>query len=387
MMKKLSRAARVPVILVLTLFFIMACSMAAFGSQKVIEGNQQVKVKKLVMSPSKLQLYSGQTGNFTVQAVYTNKTVEDVTSQAVWATSKPDIATVTGGEVTAKAKGTAKITASFGGKKASKTVTVKLDKIKSLTADPSSVSISEDETEQITLTADYQGKGEVDVTDKAYWISKDSSIASVSNGTITGKAPGSVKIIASYEGKSVIINVEVKEQTVQVPAKITVEPTSLTMDANGAATKLVATVKDKDDKIMTEGYVLDWSTDNAAVASVDNGVVTPESGGTATITVTVHGTNLSANCAVTVNQTLPEIFDGTPTVGKFALGNTYALTITGKLKEPVTSVQVIVAGATYNAVISGTSFTCDATAPVTTTSLEVKVFKSNNQSDSCTLSF
>ncbi|OPY57967.1 MAG: Bacterial Ig-like domain (group 2) [Pelotomaculum sp. PtaU1.Bin035] len=389
-MRETSRAARIAAVLMLALLFLLVNCLAAAGARAATNGNKQVTVKKLVMSPGKLQLYSGQTGSFTVQAVYSDKTIKDVTSQAAWISSKPAIATVVaGGEVTAVKKGSAKINVSFGGKKASKTVTVKLDKLKSLTADPSLVSINQEETGQVTLTASYLGMGAVDVTNQAVWLSNKPAVASVNKGKITGNAPGSAKITASFEGKKAIVNVMVKEAAVQVPAAITVTPASLALSENGGAETLTANVRDEDNKIMTGGYELDWSTDNASVVIVGDGVVTPVASGTACVTVTVRGTNLSAVCDVTVEQTeqaLPEVFDGSPSVGKFLLGNTYALTITGKLKEPVAKVEVTVAGVTYNATIDGASFSCDATAPSAAKSLEIKVTKSDSSCESLTLS-
>ena len=76
---------------------------------------------------------------------------------------------------------------------------------------------------------------------------------------------------------------------------VTLDQSTLTLKAGGDTATLTATVSPDDatDKTVT------WSSDNEAVATVANGVVTPVAAGTATITATAGGK--SATCAVTVN--------------------------------------------------------------------------------------
>ncbi|OPY57969.1 MAG: hypothetical protein A4E55_01274 [Pelotomaculum sp. PtaU1.Bin035] len=81
------------------------------------------------------------------------------------------------------------------------------------------------------------------------------------------------------------------------------------------------------------------------------------------------------------------LINGTPKAGKFLLGHIYALTVTGDLNAGVTKVEIIVGGQTFNATITGSTFTCDATAPDTATSLEVKAFNNETQSQSVTINF
>ena len=82
-------------------------------------------------------------------------------------------------------------------------------------------------------------------------------------------------------------------QTVAVES-VTLNKTELTLEVGGEET-LTATVAPDDatDKAIT------WSSDNTAVATVNNGKVTAVAAGTATITATADGK--SATCTVTVN--------------------------------------------------------------------------------------
>jgi len=78
---------------------------------------------------------------------------------------------------------------------------------------------------------------------------------------------------------------------------VTLNRTTLTLAVDGTAT-LVATVQPES----ATNKAVSWSSDNADVATVDNGTVTAKAEGTATITVTTLDGNKSATCAVTVND-------------------------------------------------------------------------------------
>ena len=78
-------------------------------------------------------------------------------------------------------------------------------------------------------------------------------------------------------------------------------PTSIVLDAYelsllpGGSKTINATVNP------TEGrFAVEWTTSNASVATVENGVVTAVGAGTADITATVKGTSLSEKCVVSV---------------------------------------------------------------------------------------
>ena len=92
-----------------------------------------------------------------------------------------------------------------------------------------------------------------------------------------------------------------------VPATgIELDETALTMDIGDTET-LTATVTPDDATDTT----VTWSSSNPAVATVDNGVVTAVSEGTATITVTTVDGGFSATCTVTVTaKAVTVTFDG-----------------------------------------------------------------------------
>ena len=82
---------------------------------------------------------------------------------------------------------------------------------------------------------------------------------------------------------------------------ITLSQTEAAMTVGGETLTLTATVAPDDatDKTVT------WTTSNADIATVENGVVTAVAAGTATITVTTTDGSFTATCDVTVTAPAP----------------------------------------------------------------------------------
>src|SRR5690349_6946038 len=128
------------------------------------------------------------------------------------------------------------------------------------------------------------------------WTVENSGIATVSPaGVVTGVALGTTQVAASARGKSGIATVTVTRTPV---ASVVVRPNSAHA-LIGSKTQLTATAYDAGLNVLT-GRGITWTTNNAAVATVDaNGLVTAKAGGGATITATSEGK--SDACQLTVS--------------------------------------------------------------------------------------
>ena len=108
---------------------------------------------------------------------------------------------------------------------------------------------------------------------------------------------------------------------------ISVNPTTMTLYAGGATGKITATVKPSN----ATNKNVTWSSSNTEVATVANGVVTPEAQGEAIITATsAADSSKKASCTVTVEEPIAAAFEETGNVGIApdtagdAAGNIYA---------------------------------------------------------------
>lgn len=128
-------------------------------------------------------------------------------SRVTWSSSNKKAAVVSSnGKVTAKAKGTAVITAKAGSKKYNCRITVETPKI-------SKTSVTLYEKASYTLKL-------LDTKQKVTWKSSRTSVAVVSSGKITAKKAGTATITASVLGKKYSCKVTVKAKATTVKAPV-----------------------------------------------------------------------------------------------------------------------------------------------------------------------
>ena len=129
------------------------------------------------------------------------------------------------------------------------------------------------------------------------WYSSNSSVVTVNDGVLTAHGIGIATITAMCGGKSAFITVIVSDKEVEV-SSITLNKSSATiyLNSNVKSISLTATVNPSN---ATNKNVI-WKSSNSNVVSVNNGVVTAKSIGSAVITASVG--NKKAICKITVTN-------------------------------------------------------------------------------------
>lgn len=154
------------------------------------------------------------------------------------------------------------------------------------------------------------------------WTSSNTGVATVSgNGLVTAVSNGTTQITARAGNASGTSNITVAEP---MPTRITIAPSSHTLEAIGETVQLRATVRDQRNNAMS-GQTITWSSGNEAVATVDgNGLVTAVSDGMAEITA--KSGSLSASATITVASPVPTTVTIEPAAHTFeAIGDTLQL--------------------------------------------------------------
>ena len=168
--------------------------------------NNAVEPTGVAISTEEEDMIVGNVINLTATVLPSHASLDKV----IWNSTNPQIASVNGGTVTALALGECDIVASCLDKQAMCHVTV-LDPI-SVVLDQTSVTI--EQTQQLALTATVFPE---DVTGQSViWTTTDTSIATVSDGVVTGVGVGECDIIASYINKQAVCHVNVIAPTIYI---------------------------------------------------------------------------------------------------------------------------------------------------------------------------
>jgi len=213
--------------------------------------------------------------------------------KATFKSSRPSIASVNKkGIITAKKKGTTKITVKSGKKTVGTCKVTVVAAPKNVELGLSAVQMGVKEKLQLNPTIT-----EGSHTSYTYTV-KDKKIATVNKaGVVTARKVGSTTVsVKTHNGKKASLKVTVKK----APAKVTLKPTTLELVA-GETADLAVTLPKK-----TASFTVTWTSDNAEVATVDEkGIVTAVSPGTAEITVKTFN-DKEASCTVTVMESSME---------------------------------------------------------------------------------
>lgn len=258
-------------------------------------------VARVLIAPAALQLVVGGAAALTA-------TAHDSAGGAlpgktfVFSSTAPGVASVSAaGLVTAVSAGTSTITATTeGGKQASATVTVTAapGSVARLVVLPTDLALPVGRQDRVTPVA-YDSAGNA-IPGLTYAFSSSATpVATVSaTGTVTGVAPGTATITVSVAGKTATATVTVGPATPGGIARVDVVPAVATVAVN-ATVKLDGTAYDAQGRVTTAETHL-WLTSNPAVATVTpSGLVTGVSAGSATVTLSVGGSQKAVPVTVT----------------------------------------------------------------------------------------
>ncbi|WP_256011849.1 Ig-like domain-containing protein [Desertivirga xinjiangensis] len=261
------------------------------------EETEPTKVERLVFTKRSLSLSAGDTATLKISVLPTfssDKALE-------WKSANSNVATVSAeGKVTAVGRGKTYITATAkDGSGLSSTIRVAVDYqfVSDIALSMQGGNRKLDVGEQVSLVAAIQP---AEADEKALdWTSSDPAIITVDeNGTVTAIGTGKAVITAVATDESMVSNkIEIEVNPVLV-SNITLSTTTINFTQKTQSETLTATILPAG----ATNKVLEWSSSDLTVATVQDGVVRPAGSGTATITAkATDGSNVTATAIVTSN--------------------------------------------------------------------------------------
>ena len=276
----------------------------------------------ITVSPSGLTL-DALDATSQLQATARDQNGNTFSTQLSWSSSDTDVVSVSAdGQVTALGNGTVTVTVRSGSVSASANVTVEQA--------PASIVLSREEVLLTALGADQQLEARVldangvGMSAQLTWASSDPAVAAVDeDGTITAQANGTATVTVSIG-------------SISASATATVEQAVSTLDIvleTGTLTEIGESTQLRVMALDANGYPIavdvSLSSSDPAIASVnEEGVVTAQANGMATITATVHdqGRDVSESVAIAVQAPIappdPFTVTGDPNVRDSSTGRT-----------------------------------------------------------------
>ena len=168
--------------------------------------NVSREILSIAVKPASSTIANGAVQQFTATGTFSDRTVKDITSSAVWRSSNANIAFVdaTGRAVGGNVSGTAVISASLGTRQGSAKIRVRRELV-SIAIMPESAMILAGDTQRFGAIGSYSDKTTQDLTEIVNWESSDITIAvmdQAQSGRVLGQKTGSATIRASLSGKS-----------------------------------------------------------------------------------------------------------------------------------------------------------------------------------------
>lgn len=167
--------------------------------------SQDLVAVSAVVDQYKIDVVDGRnTAQVTVTAVYADGTSRNVTADCV-VTVDQDVAAVTDGQIRGVNYGEAVITFTYAGRSDHLYIVVqdlqKEQTVSRLIVEPAAFDLYVGTSAAFTVTAEYLDGRLEDVTSTAAYRNSNPGVASVSNGTITGKSAGQIDVTVSFQGK------------------------------------------------------------------------------------------------------------------------------------------------------------------------------------------
>ncbi len=278
----------------------------------------------ITLSPTELNLANGTQGQLQATGVYSDASVQDLSSQVIWSASSPSIASMNNsGLVTALSEGSGSISASYLDVSTTTNITVSSAILQSIEITPTALTLNETLDQQLIAIGRYSDESTQNITQSVIWESANNLFVAVSNesnnaGFASALSAGTTTITATLGSLSDSINATI-ELIPTAPKSIALSAAPYVILDNGTDT---STVTVKISAVDNNASVADGSQVNLSVltgtATLDKSSTTTSNGqasftlqssekGVITVKVTLDGTDISNVISVYSTDNFGEI--------------------------------------------------------------------------------
>jgi hypothetical protein len=171
-------------------------------------------ISSISVTPAAALLTPATSVNCVATGTFSDGSTQVITDVVDWSSSAATVASVSrGGSVTAHSSGTAIISAQFGSASGDSTILVESSQLTSIQISPPSASIPQHTAVALHAIGTFADGSTQDLTIFVLWTSSAPSVATISNGHVSGLEPGTATIVALFDGQVGIADLTVTAAT------------------------------------------------------------------------------------------------------------------------------------------------------------------------------
>ncbi|MDD2541356.1 MAG: Ig-like domain-containing protein, partial [Desulfuromonadaceae bacterium] len=250
---------------------ILTATMGSVSAAPLTLTVSSATVTALAISPQTPTIAKGLNTHFTASGTFSDNTTQDLTFDAVWASSDVTVATVSNdpgskGFAQTLASGPSTISATFGGLTATTLLTVTVPVLQTITLVPANASILTVSSTSFQATGHFSDGSTADITSQVVWKSSNPAIATIasSGGVATTLSQGTTSISATLNGVSGASSLKVTGGTL---TGISLSAANMSL-VKGTVGRISATGTFSNGTSRDITGAVDWSTANTTLATV-----------------------------------------------------------------------------------------------------------------------
>jgi uncharacterized protein YjdB len=294
--------------------------------------------ESLTLTPTTASIASGTTQQYSVDAIYSDGSIQPLTAGLSWASSSASTASISAlGLATGIAAGQSTITVTYGSMSATATLTVTPATLTSIVVTPVTTVVGVKGNVQFTATGVFTDNSTQDLSSQAAWSSSVASVALISNtGLATGLSAGATTITANYGGLSGSATLNVSTATL---ISITVTPANPIVPPHSKI-QMTATGNFSDGSHLVLSGV-SWRTSSAKYAMVSgSGVVRTKKSSNKVVPVSASLNGITGTTQLTITSMTVQSLSLTPSNATMAVGTTQPFALIGTFSDGVTTVDL-----------------------------------------------
>tara|TARA_R110001592_G_scaffold227724_1_gene483990 strand:- start:26172 stop:29063 length:2892 start_codon:yes stop_codon:yes gene_type:complete len=256
------------------------------------------ELESLSLYPVNASIPLGRSQQYSAQGIYTDGSVQDVTSQVTWLSSNEGQVLISNtqslkGLAEAVAVGSTTVTAVIGDVQQDTILTIEDASLNTIEIQPASQTVAKGTDAQVKAFGYYSDGSKIDLTSKVIWNTPNASFIdalSASSGVVYSINEGSALISAELDGVSSLANITVSAATLQ---SISISSTQTDVPS-GMTQRLVATGTYSDTSTKDLSQQVTWQSNDVELATVSNnntesGLLRALSPGQLTVTASFGG--------------------------------------------------------------------------------------------------